>query len=248
MAQKNLVLIIKTEAGSTDENIEKLKETFSGDLFITKVVKIPLPLLPATNSTNTYKDMINSHRVQRILDYSKKNFENLNVIIVLDTSVTSETRDSMQRKIESIMDLDLVYLSKWYLDSSKLKNLHGEIYETGVVPKGIQSIFISKKIRDVMLAQFDPSKPFNRNVAKLLKEKKVKVYSFIPNIVNFDIKFAKNNEEYSKLNEFAPIQSQGGTSQPIAMVWMILILILIVFTAWAVIQLGPDDGKERPLI
>lgn len=244
-----LVLIIKSEPGSTEENIKNLKEVFSDPYFETIVISIAQPSILKKTKEMANRDIIMMNQVRKSLNFASEKYNDLPVIAILDTSITNETSQTMAKKIKDISDSDICYLCKWYEDCQSLKpvsDLKGVFYN--IKPKDFQAIFFSKKLRDniLYLNDFLTTKPFGTGIENMIKDGKIKSYCFTPNIVDFDISLAKNDEEYYKLNECS-MKVQKSPNEGVAYIWFILIVLLVLSVAWAVIKLGPEEA-EKPLL
>jgi len=246
---KVLVLIIKSEPGSTEENIKNLKEVFSDPFFETIVININQPSFIKKTKSMSNRDIIIMNQIKKSLNFASDKYNELPVISVLDTSVTYETGQTMVNKIKNIMDSDICYLCKWYDDCQSLKpvdGLKGIYYNTN--PKDFQAIFFSKKLRDIIISEeeFRVNRPFGTIIEYMIKDEKIKSYCFTPNIINFDVSLAKNDEEYYKLNECS-MKVQKSPNEGVAYIWFTLIVILVLVVAWAVIKLGPND-EDKPIL
>ena len=247
---KLLVLIIKTEPGSTDNNIENLKNVFSDPFFNLNVVNVSPPaIIQKTKNLSNY-DILTLNRVKKSLNYANSKFKDFYTLLILDTSMTYETASSMKDKIERVMnlDFDILYLCKWYEDCQNiLKSQVSNVYKT-TKPKGFQSaLFSPNMIKIVLSDDFNSAISFPKNVENLIASDKIKAYSYTPNLVNFDIEFAKINEEYLKLNEFSPLIKRS-PNESISYIWFIFLLLLIIVTAYVVIKIGPNDDKKKEIL
>ena len=244
------VLIVKTEPGSTDNNIQKLKNIFSNPFFSVNIISVTPPhVINKTKDLSNY-DIITLNRIKKSLIFTNKNSINIPILIILDTSITYETASTMKKNIENIfnLDYDILYLCKWYDDCQALeKTNYPNIFKTKK-PKGFQAALFSNKMRNLILSEeFDSSISFSRNIEQFILNNKIIAYSFVPNIINFDIEFAKIDEEYLKLNECAPITNRS-PNEGITYIWFIFMIILIIAVAWAVIKLGPDQEDQKEIL
>lgn len=247
---KVLVLIIKTEPGSTDDNIQNLKTVFSDSFFNVNVISVTPPtVMNKTKELSNY-DIITLNRIKKALTYANKNSINLPILVVLDTSSTYETTTSMKAKIEKAIELDydIIYLCKWYDDCQSIQKTNVQNVYSTKKPKGFQSAIFSQRLKDIIMTEeFNTSISFAKNIEQFIQSGKIKAFTYIPNIINFDIDYAKTDDEYLKLNEFAPIINKS-PNEGVAYIWFIFLIILIILVAWAVLKLGPDEEKKKEII
>lgn len=240
MECKVLVFIINTEPSSTKDNINNLKNTFSNSFFKTKIIKISNSKNYNKSNNINYYDFVQNERIMKIFEYSLKNYPNLPCIIILDTSITYEPSDKMLEKIKSIIDLDICYLCKWSVDVDNHESKFKDVYKINK-PNGFQAIFFSNKSMNLIFNDYDynSNETFTTNINNIISKKLLDCYCFTPNIINYDINYAKKSEDYLKLNEFYHNKNKK-LNKGIAYVWFIIIILLMFAVAWTVVKLGPN--------
>lgn len=242
---KVLVLIIKSEPSSTEKNIIELKKVFSDPYFTVDIIYIHKPSLLKKTKKMSIRDLIIMNQIQTSLKYSASLYPNIPVICILDTSVTSETSETMVNKIKSISDSDVCYLCKWYDDCQNMKavpNFKNVYYNNN--PKDFQAIFFSTKLRNKIISDETLSnKSLSLIMENMIKNKEITSLCFSPNIVDYDISLAKNDEDYYKLNECS-VKTQKNPNETVAYIWFLLILCLIILVSWFIIKLDPEEDKQ----
>jgi len=191
-------------------------------------------------------------------------WKNLPVIIVKDSSISNITPSGlsddpkeiiggMRKRIEIALEkanqADLFFLCKWNDQCNKYVNVagvgnidHGSTLKWSIQPTATQAIMYTPSSRDFIAAslinaQSSLSSLLNSNIS----QGNLLATVFVPNIIDFDIDLATSKEDYSKLNECAPVQTAtANTKGAAAFIWFTMIIVLVLLIAWSLIQLGPQ--------
>jgi len=177
----------------------------------------------------------------------------MSVIIGLAKRISCAIPESMKYKlvtcIENHSDIDMFYLCKWNVECSSLTQINGDIgLYTSNYYKGVQAIMFLQKSKEMIMNEniyynddfLNPKRPFSDIVNNKNNEGIIKVGCFMPNIIEYDIRFAKKPNDYLKMNECSTIAYRS-PNENITYVWFIFIILLVLAVAWAVIKLKPDD-------
>jgi len=190
------------------------------------------------------------------------------VVIVKDSSVSNITPSGittvnhpgvpsdniiggMKHRIKTALTVavqaDLFYLTRW-LDSCDKNtdvdgagnNVRGSSLKWSVSPTATQAIMYTPSTRDyvrnaLITSTTSLSEMLNNDISK----GQLLATVFVPNLIDFDINLATSTNDYTKLNECAPVNETVTTTGVSSLLWFVVIIIIIIVVAWALIQLGP---------
>ena len=156
----------------------------------------------------------------------------------------------MKKRIKIALDraaqADLFFLCKWHDACNKHVDIegnidHGSKLKWSMQPTATQAIMYTPSSRNyvrtaLMTSNITLSELLNSNIS----QGKLLATVFVPNIIDFDIDLATSNDDYTKLNECASVQTTSESSTNIApIIWFAVLLILVILVAWMLIQLNP---------
>jgi hypothetical protein len=230
-----LVLIIKYWTKPGNHNIANLTEAFSDPYFLTRVYD---EVVPENVDPQSYL-------ILNALIYSASNFSSLPVILIMDNSVTNVSPTTMASFVQNslLTGSGLVYLTKWedqcgsyvYVDPSLSKIAWTKN------PQGAQCVLYTPVSRDSLIPILQASETTAAiTLTSLINQSKISAVTFVPNIVDFDIRLATNNSQLLYLNECVSETNQTDNSASAIVYFIIAIGVLILF-AWALLSLGPKD-------
>lgn len=185
-------------------------------------------------------------------------------IIVKDSSISNVTPSGisnfdrnkniggMKRRIHTALNkarqADLFYLCKWYdacnkhVDVANSDNIEkGSNLKWSVQPTATQAIMYIPSSRDFIRETLVTSTvPLGDLLNNNIAQGNLLATVFVPNIIDFDIDLATNNNDYAKLNECAPVASATSSNNNTAfIVWFCIIIFIVILVAWALIQINP---------
>lgn len=231
-----LVLILNEYTKPSDKNIQHLQTLFNDPYFIVKVCKTDPP------SDNIDLD---TYYYQKGLNYwLNSEYKNENCLIIKDNNLCLLNTKQITKLIKSLKDADLYYLSVYSDQCDKYitysTNDNGIMTVWTKKPTSTQSIIFTPKTRDYILTNLAPTTNIKLLINDLLQKNKLTAQAFIPNIINFDIELATNNDDYIKINQCSPITNSVNNDTTTTMIlWIIIVILLVLFLAWSVFQLGP---------
>lgn len=168
-----------------------------------------------------------------------------NVVPSLDNKVMGGMKKRIKVALEKATQADLFFLCKWHDTCNKHIDIegnidHGSKLKWSVQPTATQAIMYTPSARNyvrtaLLTSNMTLSDLLNTNISQA----KLLATVFVPNIIDFDIDLATSNDDYAKLNECAPVPTTTENSTNIApLIWFIVLIIIIIFVAWMVIQLN----------
>lgn len=157
-------------------------------------------------------------------------------------------KNRIQVSLARAAQADLYFLCKWldacnkYTDVAGVGSIdHGSTLKWTVQPTATQAIMYKPSSRDyVREALVSATVSMSALLNSLIGKGTLLATAFVPNIIDFDIELATNNNDYLKLNECAQVaatSSSGSTSD--SLIWFAVITTLIILVAWALISVGP---------
>lgn len=193
---------------------------------------------------------------------------NLPCIIVKDSSVSNITPSGitnvehtdpaddviggMQNRIEVALarapQADLYFLCHWLDACNRLTDVtgvgsidHGSTLKWSVQPTATQAIMYKPASRDyIREALISATVPLTSLLNTYVGQGTLLAVVFVPNIIDFDINLATNNNDYLKLNECDRVTTTSTTSSTSdGLIWFAVITALIILVAWALISIGP---------
>ena len=266
--EKVLVLIIKGETKSCDQNIANLKSVFADPYFVVEVVPdVEVGALPA-HATLSREEMIEKIRMERALTLAAEGPYRLSpqrvreatyvwasypVLLIKDSSVTNlspggvEARTKLQTSLALAESADLFFLCKWldacdkYTDVPGMES-KGSSLKWSIQPTATQAVLYRPRardfVRDGLLSA--PSLSLSQFLNKNILEEQLSATVFVPNLIDFDIDLAVSNDDFRKLNECSKLATPASsTISQNALIWAMITLILLLVVAWSAIQVSP---------
>ena len=250
------VYVLTDDASST--RVEIVKSLFSDPLFTTHVITIQPPIGATATSSMTLDDVVEGYRFAFCLDNAKKTYPNSYVAIIKDNSVSNVAPNTMAEIISSAVKAgpwDLFYLCKWqdrcdlYTDKKSIIN-KSTLIATTQSPNGTQAIVFSPDGRDIILGHkqgrngvnFSPiNQPLSNQLNKHIFEGNLKATCTSPNLLDFDITTATNNQDYMKSQECAdpPPPAPFVTNNSFILLWLLIAIIVIILVIFALYKVRP---------
>lgn len=169
----------------------------------------------------------------------------------------------MQHRISTALDkareADLFFLCKWNDLCNKYTNVsgltgnmidHGSTLKWSIQPTATQAIMYTPATRDyIATGLISATIPLSDLLNNNIQQGNLLATVFIPNIIDFDIDVATSASDYLKLNECDPASTTNGstgTTTASTFIWFGVIIALIIFVAWFLIQSGPRIASTGP--
>jgi len=238
-----LILIINEYTKQSNNNLQHIKDLFTDEYYITKVVQFP-DTAPGPNGTNFI------HKCLLFAQSGDNNkYQNMPVLIIKDNNITNLNKEQIKSKIKTVLHsdikADLYYLSVYndqcdkYIEVSEETDGENNIVWTKN-PTSTQATIYTPKGRDHILSLLNDKSDISLLINDQLIKSKLTAQAFIPNIINFDLELATSNSDYIKCNQCNPtVTTTSNEQNMMIMLWVIILIILVLLMAWAVFQLGP---------
>ena len=253
-----LVLILKCDTKSNDDNINNLQWVFSDPYFITEI----FPIVPSPNDDIKYPE---NYAMNKALIYAAEGpyitndnviekqylWKNLPVIIVKDSSVCNITPSGitdynksiiggMTQRIKTALEkaptANLYFLCRWndYCNKNKqvadAENIaHGSSLKWSVNPTATQAIMYTPTSRDIIIVNLSTiTTSLSEFLNTNIANGNLSATVFVPNIIDFDTSLAKSQSDFAKLNECYPGDPTTTTNSMAGSIIWLLIIIFII--------------------
>lgn len=265
---------VKIIQSSDDETRSvELSKLFDPRYFDIEFIKNEIKV-PESTGKLSKSEYIDNHIVKDILEKyvesnkitketSKEELNNiLPVLIIKDSSIPSPESTSANIKAtirKTFMvknEFDIFYLCKWLDDCSKHTKIDTKLkYLVRTQnPHGLQALILTPKCIMKILniipievpVSFDES--LDKEICRLIARDELVTLATKPNLFNFDIALAQNNNEYYKMNEcitnFSDTSSNDSNTSSnsynsAGWIFFIAIVIIVLIIAFALIILAP---------
>lgn len=259
---KVLVLILANfESKQCDSNVKNLKNVFSDEYFITKVIEFTCSKKLPQNSTITTAQYNELQIMKKAIEFATfgdgkgGGWPNLPVIIVKDSSVSNVTSEGMKDRISyalrTVKNADLFFLTVWSDACTKQKLIvpsvdGGSSLNWTYQPTSTQAILYTPASRSTIKEMIiNSTVSYSAMLNSAIASGKLHAVTFTPNIVDFDISLATTNTDYYKLNTCAGIVSTTDTTNGLSsLLFFIILVAVIIFTAYCLLVLGANP-KEK---
>lgn len=234
------VVIINCTTRGCDVNMSNLEKAFSDDLFnITKV--------KPENCNDLYA-------TKEIIDLFQDNDNPL--LIVKDSSICQISPHSLSKMVRNALEhakknkIELVYLCSSGDQCEKQLDVHlfedGTRLRTTQGNQSTQALLYTKKLKRRLSRQlFGNGKTLADVIREKIRNGELKAALFSPNIVHFDLELAASKSEFSSSNMCSSSQEQSNNTG--LYIWLVILLILLIFLAWGLIQINPGYRNISPV-
>lgn len=259
---KVLVLILANfETKQCDSNVKNLKNVFSRDYFITKVIEFTCSKKLPQNSTITTAQYNELQIMKKAIEFANfgdgkvAGWPNFPVIIIKDSSVSNITPEGMEERIsyalKTVKNADLYFLTVWSDACNKQKLISpsvegGSSLNFTFQPTATQAIMYTPSSRSTVKELIiNSTVSYSALLNSAIGQGKLTAVTFTPNIVDFDISLARTNTDYYKLNTCAPIASTVDTTNGLSsLLFFIILVAVIIFTAYCLLVLGANPKQK----
>lgn len=252
-----VLVLVGFESRPCDPNVKNLEILFSDPYFMFKKLRVQQisPKPGGRSSPLTDVQWSENYRIRKALDYAAREFRDLPVLVLKDSSVSWLSYQMMKERVEHLLTIksDLHFLTvwdDWCQEYQTAKNERGEECH-GVVwskhPSSTQAVIYTPESRDYVRHKLiDTKLPLGKLFNKWVRGSRgtegemLRATACVPNLIDFDITLSTSVQDHQKLNQCGIWQGSDSDSTT-NLIWFLVIVALMLTVGYCIIVFSPSS-------
>jgi hypothetical protein len=260
----NYIQIYLIQEDHSNDRREKIAHTLSSNnrynLHIPNIEYNPISVHSIDKGSTSKKSESHyeAYQIGWCLLDSKEKYPSDSTVIIKDTSLLMASEETLDNVLDYYLERQeqyhIGYLCRWedkcHLHAMKRNISESEYYVSKTIsPYGLQAFVVTPHGRDILIGQtpmkngkyFKPEECLSMSLNRQIQNKNIDAMCVVPNLFTFDLRLARRDEDYLKVNECEPIDSSlyVQSSSINQYIVILIIIILLIFIIWATIKVSP---------